>query len=177
MGRGFTLQCRKCGYETSGNLGVGFFFPVDFQKTMEAARAGKYGETIRQFLIDHPDGTLNTENVFLQCTGCGELAFGQDLSMYIRNTDASRREHGRWSVAAPYEETDYVSSMELEQENAYEFVSWGNVCGKCGKLMKPISDGNLLCKENGCEEVGDQTVLNCPKCKEPLYIANMFMWD
>ena len=177
MGREITLQCRECGYEASGNLGVGFLFPVVYQETMKDARAGKYGETIRQFLLDHPDGTLNTENVFLQCTGCGNLAFGKDLSMYIRKSDVPRREHGRWSVAVPSEGADYVSPAELERENTYEFAAWGNTCSKCGKPMKPISEEHLLRKKAGCEKVGDQTVVCCPKCKEPLYIAGMLMWD
>lgn len=177
MGRGFTLQCRKCGYEASGDLGVGFLFPMVYQETMEAARAGKYGEIIRQFLEDHPDGVLNTENVFLQCTGCGELAFGQDLSMYARKTDVQRKEHGRWSVAFPFEEADYVYPMELERENTYEFVAWGNICAKCGKPMKPFSAGNLLCKKTSYGEIGEQTEVFCPKCKEPLYVAGMMMWD
>ena len=177
MGSGFTLKCRKCGYEVSGNLGVGFLFPKVHLETMEAARAGEYGETIRQFLEDHPDGVLNTENVFLQCTGCGELAFGQDLSMYVRNKDVKRKEHGRWSVAIPFEGSDYVSPMELDRENTYEFVAWGNVCAKCGKPMKPISEDNLLCKKNSYGEIGEQTVLDCPKCREPLFIAERLMWD
>ena len=177
MGTGYTLQCRKCGYKASGNLGVGFLFPLAHQKTMEAARAGEYGKTIRQFLEDHPDGALNTENVFLQCTGCGNLAFGMDLSMYIRKKDVQLREHGRWSVAAPFEEADYVSPMDLKEGDSYEFVAWGNVCEKCGKPMKPISDGDLLCQKNGYGEVDKQTVIQCPECKEPLYVADVLMWD
>ena len=54
MGMGFTLHCRKCGYSISGNLGVGFFFPSVYQRTMAAARSGKLGETLKTFLDDHP---------------------------------------------------------------------------------------------------------------------------
>lgn len=178
MGMGFTLHCRKCGYSISGNLGVGFFFPSVYQRTMAAARSGKLGETLKTFLDDHPDGALNTENVFLQCTDCGSLEFGQDLSMYIRNSAIPRREQGRWSVAAPYADEDYVSPMELERENTYELYGRGNTCKKCGKPMKPISDNDLEEQMNKDPENRGRTEIGCPVCKELLWVDdNIMMWD
>ena len=50
MGRGYSLGCKKCGYEISGNLGVGFMFLLVYQETLEAAKAGKLGRTVKEFL-------------------------------------------------------------------------------------------------------------------------------
>ena len=170
MGTGYTLRCKKCGYRISGNLGVGFFFPKAYQETMMAAREGKLGERIQRFLEEHPDGALKAETVFLQCEECGKLTCGMDLSMYIRNPEMPRKEHGRWSVAMPFEEEDYVSPMELEDEGTDQFYDYGNLCEKCGKPMKPITDNDLMKNR-------ERTEIACPKCKEWLWIDKMLMWD
>ena len=177
MGTGYTLRCRKCGYEISANLGVGFLFPLAYQETMEAARAGKLGKRYQQFLQEHPDGSLNTEVVFLQCEECGTLKSGQDLSMYIRNPDVPRREQGRWSVAAPFEGEDYVSPMELDRENTYTLYAPGHICRKCGKPMRTITQDELWkIKMKSGADCG-RTEVFCPKCREPLWIESISMWD
>lgn len=178
MGTGYTLCCRKCGYEISANLGVGFFFPSVHQRTMEAARAGKLGKRVQQFLQEHPDGSLNTETVFLQCEECGTLKCGPDLSMYIRNPDVSRGERGRWSAAAPFEETDYVSPMELDRENTYTMYAPGHICRKCRKPLKSVSQDDLSRAERDFMGTRDgRTEVFCPKCREPLWIESISMWD
>ena len=177
MGRGYTLRCRKCGWEISANLGVGFMFPMIYQETMKAARAGEYGETIRRFLEEHPDGVLNAENVLLQCIGCGDLECGPELSMYIRKQGVPRGEKGIWSVAMPLEGAGYVSPMELKEQKTFEFHAWGNVCGKCGKLMKPVSDQVLSADAFNGEDQAGRTKVPCPECREPLWIEDILMWD
>lgn len=177
MGTGYTLRCRKCGYETSANLGVGFLFPIAYQEAMEAARAGKLGKNVQQFLEEHPDGALNMESVFLQCTECGTLKSGPDLSMYIRNPDIPRREQGQWSALAPSEGADYVSPVELEEENTYILYAPGQICEKCGKPMKSIMQNDLMEGDAMMEKERGRTVISCPKCREPLWIDRTIMWD
>lgn len=177
MGTGYTLRCKRCGYKISANLGVGFLFPMAYQEAMEAARDGKLGKTVQQFLQEHPDGALNIESVFLQCPDCGTLESGPDLSMYIRNPDIPRREHGRWSVPAPFEEMDYVSPMELEQENTYILYAPGHICEKCGKPMKSITDNDLMEKDIGAEKKRGRTGVACPCCGRSLWIDGVMMWD
>lgn len=177
MGTGYTLRCKKCAYKISANLGVGFFFPKVYQQTMEAAREGKFGETIRQFLQNHPDGALNIESVFLQCPECGSLKNGPDLSMYVRNQEIPRRENGRWSVAAPFEDADYVSPMELEQENTYVLYAPGHICKKCGKPLKSITENELVKRDAGEVQERGRTVISCPKCGNSLWIDDVIMWD
>lgn len=177
MGTGYTLHCRGCGYKISANLGIGFLFPVDYQETMEAAREGKLGKTIQQFLQEYPDGVLNTEGVLLQCPDCRTLESGLDLSMYVRNPDIPRREQGQWSVPAPFEKVDYVSPMELEEENTYILYAPGHICEKCGKPMKSITDNDLMARKAGAEKEAGRTVISCPCCGKPLWIDGVMMWD
>ena len=177
MGRGYMLRCGKCGYGIAADLGVGYNFPSVYRKTMEAARTGRYGGAVRQFLEEHPDGTLSTERVLLRCSGCGSLQCGPDLSMYLRKPDVPRREQGRWSVAAPYEGADYVSPMELEHEETYELYARGNRCGKCGETMQPITDDELEEQMRRHPQTRGQTEVRCPKCREWLRVESMLMWD
>lgn len=177
MGTGYNLHCRKCGYEISANLGVGFLFPRAYQEAMEAARAGAYGERIQKFLEEHPDGALNAEIVLLQCEECGVLEPGLDLSMYVRNPEVPREKQGIWCVGAPFEGADYVSPMELEEKETYRFFDYGHYCEKCGKPMKSITQNNLE-KENTVRGKNQEcTVVVCPRCGENLWIDGIIMWD
>lgn len=36
MGQGYECKCNKCGYSFGANLGVGFLFPMVYQKTVDA---------------------------------------------------------------------------------------------------------------------------------------------
>ncbi len=177
MGTGYMLRCRKCRYEISANLGIGFRFPLAYQETMEAARTGTFGKTIKHFLEDHPDGALNIDEVFLQCPECGALKAGPDLSMYIRNPDVQRKEQGRWSVALPFEDADYVSPMELEQDRSYVYYAPGQICEKCGKPLKSITEIDLMKNDIASGHNTGQTVLSCPECKESLWVDGIIMWD
>ena len=149
----------------------------DTGQEMEAAKSGKLGKRYQQFLEEHPDGSLNSEVVFLQCTECGVLKCGPDLSMYIRNPDVPRGERGRWSGAAPFEEADYVSPLELERENTYTLYAPGHICRKCGKPMRSITDNELSQVKYGSGADGGQTDVSCPKCREPLWIDGVLFWD
>ena len=61
MGQGYSLCCKKCGYNINVNLGVGFMFPRVYEETLENAKAGKLGRNVQQFLKDHPDGALDCD--------------------------------------------------------------------------------------------------------------------
>ncbi len=178
MGTGYSLHCRKCGYKISAGLGIGYMYPLAWKQTMEEARAGEYGETIRRFLEEHPDGTLIPENVLLQCTSCGNLDSGVDLSMYIRRPEVSRREHGRWSVAAPNEGAEYVSPMDRDDDQTYVLYARGNICEKCGKLMRPITDKELDAQRSKGKGPETESEIPCPKCGELLWFDESgIMWD
>ena len=78
MGQGYSLGCKKCGYKISANLGVGFAFPRVYEAVMKEAHDGKLGKTVQSFLMEHPDGALDCDQVLLQCDECGALERGMN---------------------------------------------------------------------------------------------------
>lgn len=157
MGTGYSLKCRKCGYGFSANLGVGFMFPLVYQETMEAGREGKLGKEVRQFLEEHPDGVLDCNAVMLQCTECGELGRAPDLSMYLPK-------EGR-------EGASYVAPWNLDE---YKLIGrYDHRCSKCKGKMRIIQEKELEQPVGN----GNPTKVLCPKCKEPLWLDGILMWD
>ena len=175
MGKGYALKCRNCGYEFSANLGVGFMFPMAYQGTMEAGKAGKLGKEVKQFLEEHPDGVLDCDIVVLQCSECGELGRAPDLSMYVPGEHSPVPSSGNWSGSFPHEGISYVAPWELDQ---YTLVKrYDHRCGKCKGKMKIIKEKELekLIRSAGS---GDHpTKIPCPRCKQPLWLGEMLMWD
>ena len=120
---------------------------------------------------------LDYERSLYQCPECGRLEEGPDLSMYVRNPDVPRREKGIWSVAAPLADADYVSPMELKEEQTYTLYAPGHICEKCGKPMKSITDNELMRSRFDKEKETDRTEVSCPECGDLLWIAEICMWD
>ena len=164
MGDGYILQCKKCGYEQYIHLGVGFSFYRVYQETVNAAKNGKYGETLRTFLEEHPDGILNCSNVLLQCTECGHFETGLDLSMYIPKRDIMTEE-GR----------SYVIPWLLED---YELIGhYDHRCRKCGAGMKTVSEEATGTDDSRYGNKAGETGIACPRCGKPLWKAGRIMWD
>lgn len=174
MGKGYSLNCRKCGYEFSANLGAGFMFPGVYRQTMEDGREGRLGKEVRQFLEEHPDGALDCGTVILQCAACGELESAPDLSMYVPGEDSPPPSSARWSVAFPYEGVSCVAPWNLDR---YRLVRhYDHRCGRCGGKMKVINEeGFERYLRNDARK--EPTDLRCPDCGEPLYMGDVWMWD
>ena len=174
MGRGIQLECRNCHYSFRISFGVGFLFPQAYQETMEAAKNGKFGKKVQTFLAEHPDGALDCDLVLFQCPSCDNLDRGLDLSMYVPR-DKPVVHEGRWSSAYPFEEVSYVTPRDLEEH--YKLVEpYDHVCGKCGSRMRVIKEADLF--PNGQNSKKDEkTGVNCPKCREPMFVGGQIMWD
>ena len=162
MGSGCTKTCPKCGFEFYSSTGVGFMFPKVYAETIKKAKDGELGTVLQNFFKDHVDGALDVEYVNLCCEKCGQLDVGMDLTMYIHKRKKPEKiEHGRWSVAAPFEGAEYVSWSDLERYYD-EYAKYPHKCVKCGGNMKILKD--------------DAEML-CPECKVPLETTNFIMWD
>lgn len=162
MGRSYKKTCPKCGYEFMETEGVGFMFPSFYQETVQSAKSGELGEEIRDFFKEHEDGAINAEYVSLCCDQCGNLENGVDLSMYVPNgKKTDKEEHGRWSVAFPFEGAHYVTTSDLE-EYYQLYARYPHRCEKCGGEMHVVQENEKLL---------------CPDCKEPLEITDEIMWD
>jgi hypothetical protein len=150
-------------------------FPIAYQETMEAGKAGKLGREVRQFLEEHPDGALDCGIVILQCSECGELGSAPDLSMYIPGEDSPPPSSGNWSVACPHEGSSCIAPWDLEK---YTLVGlYNHRCGKCKGRMKIIREKEFEQLIHGVDSDNHPTKIPCPKCKEPLWLEEMLMWD
>lgn len=64
-------------------MGTGRLFPSFYQETITKGRKGQLDSTVKRFLLDHPNGTLDCGYVVLRCVACGELESDLSLDMYI----------------------------------------------------------------------------------------------
>ena len=175
MGRGIELKCSKCRYSFGNNFGVGFLFPQTYQETMEAARKGKLGKDVQSFLVEHPDGALDCDQVLLQCTSCSEMDRGMDLTMYVPK-DKSDVYEGEWSIACSFGGVSYVAPWVLKEQ--YRLVKpYDHVCRKCGKKMRIIKEEDLVFEGQEYKGTDMEVNVNCPKCHKPMVIGGCLMWD
>ena len=175
MGVGHKLVCRKCGYQFDARFGVGYTFPLVYQETIRAGKEGKLGKDIQGFLLKHPDGALNCEEVMLLCTSCGELVMGQDLSMYIPQNTQAATDNGR---ALSAEDASYVGPGELKRN--YRLAKrHEHLCEKCGGTMRIVDEMDLFPEVE--EEVPEgedlPSCVNCPQCHETLMLAGDYLFD
>ena len=162
MGSGCRYGCSKCGFTFTSNEGVGMLFTDVYIETVQKARSGELGEFIQDFFREHNDGAVDASFVTICCDNCGDIARAQDLTMFVpANENATHMAHGRWSVAMPFEDADYVSRFELEKDYR-EYAKYTHVCKKCGGKM------HIVTKEES---------LMCPKCKIPLEERGYLLWD
>ena len=50
MGYGKIFRCKKCGYVYEMFTGIGMAYPMVYEETMETARNGELGETLKSFV-------------------------------------------------------------------------------------------------------------------------------
>lgn len=82
MGTGLVYVCRHCGREFQAYLGVGMMYPQVRQQAMNDARSGELGEKAKRFFAEHPDATINAQNVIAQCEDCGNYEMVMDMTMH-----------------------------------------------------------------------------------------------
>jgi predicted Zn-ribbon and HTH transcriptional regulator len=82
--------------------------------------------------------------------------------VYVPKTPGTQKKNkGRWSVAVPAEDVEYVSSFE----DYKEFMKYPHTCKKCGGRMQILSS----------KEVDEGLI--CPVCKRKMDIDDIIMWD
>lgn len=162
MGRGYTYKCQKCGYTFTAFLGVGFMYPMLYQDTMNAARAGELGEQAMRFLEDNPDGAINPETVIAWCEKCGQYETVSELGMYVPKDKLLHIVNkGNWSVAVPCDDIEYVSDFETDYVLKEKY---DHRCSACGGKMRILT-----------EEETEKLV--CPECGADMIAQSDIMWD
>lgn len=175
MGRGYYLKCWRCGYEFRPNVGIGFLYPSEYLKNVESARKGEYGEKVKRFLEEYPDGALDCEHVVLQCKDCGALREGIDLTMYYRDDDTPLTTKGIFSVACSYPETSYVVPSELKEYKLYG--KYDHRCDKCGGKMRVYRETGFYRKVRRAMLDDVPTPVPCPECGKEMRLDKVWMWD
>ena len=156
------MKCPKCEYTFEQWEGVGYMFPMVYAETVQRAKNGELGEEIQNFFNEHEDGAIRADSVTLCCDKCGALRTGKDLTMFVpKGNKSDQTEHGRWSVAMPFEGARYVSDTELELYYS-EYMKYPHKCDECGGSMHIVGYGEEL---------------KCPKCKVKLETEDFICWD
>ena len=169
MGKGYKYHCPKCGYKFSAYIGTGFLFPQEYAENVEKAKAGKFGAKLKKLFADHPDAALDIEPVVMRCNDCGRYYTRARMDGYLPKEKAEgkpKEDHGRWSVAFPFEGTDYVTSSDLE-ESYRKVLPHNYKCRYCHGHLSEVPKDDLL-------SLGKMV---CPKCGEALEPEKMILWD
>lgn len=164
MGVGYSYKCPKCDHGINLYFGVGMLFPHTYQENVQAAKSGELGDELKNFFAEHPDGAIDASLVAGVCTKCGEVGNFHDLSMYLpKKNFAPEKNRGRWSVAAPFYDADYVVPWDLASD--YElFAKYPHKCPLCGGDMK------IFTKETFRAPA-------CPRCRTQMIDDDIIMWD
>lgn len=166
MGQMNDLRCPKCGYRTHLRLGVGFLYPEVFAEAQEKGKRGDFGEDIKEFFEEYPNGVIDPVPVIMRCEKCGNYTSVDALTMYIPDETKVRKKksRGAWSIAMSYYDADYVAPGEFK-EYYKVYKKYPHTCKKCnGKLKSPSNF--------------DMKKLECPRCKHK-YLEEWMIafWD
>lgn len=170
MGKIIGYKCQDCGYKFTAFLGVGFSFPAVYAETVEKMKSGKLGKDAQQFFKDHPDGSVNCENVLFQCDQCHKYFCDKDLSMYVPKGGVTMPpKTGRWSVAMPFEGAEYITKEDLDKY--FEpYKRFDHRCKECGGKLSFAAD-------DISEHI--QMEIECPIChgRMKLKLEDLGYWD
>lgn len=148
MGHGGTYKCNKCGYQVDAWTGVGYLYPTVCEENTEKAKKGEYGEELKKFFNEHPEGKLDCSRVLMRCEKCGNYDVVMDLGMYIP-------EEGTKPTEASWDFDGYK-----------KIGSYKHKCTACDGDMKKVEE-----QEDGFYD------LVCPECGEKLELSEMIEWD
>ncbi len=162
MGFGREMKCPKCEYTFHQVGGVGFLFPVEYAETVQKAKNGELGEEIQNFFKEHEDGTIRADIVTLRCEKCGTLKSEKDLTMFVpKGNKLNQIDHGKWSVAMPFEGAQYVDDDDLKRYYT-EYMKYPHKCDNCGGSMHKLRN---------------EEELACPACKVKMETVDWINWD
>lgn len=166
MGYGKIFRCKHCGYVFEMLIGIGMAFPMKYEETMEAARNGELGESLKIFLAQHPNCALDITRAPYECEKCG-LYFNADrLDAYLPKceTKSNEGESQIWSVSIPGKWYKYVTPHEIKSN--YDLaLKYQHHCHECGGMLRELSDGKI---EKGLE---------CPQCCSIMEEIDELYWD
>ena len=156
MGYGFTVTC-KC-QEKGMNMGVGMLFPHVYEETTRDAKAGKFGDDVRDALNENEGAVIDASNRMYRCANCGDVECMQCLNVYKPKNTVSNVD----SDAAASENNCVIPSEHPEQ---YELIKeFTHYCPVCQRVMDDMTDVNI-------------TDMKCSRCGQNYQVDDSILWD
>ena len=167
MGKGYTIECKKCGYCKEFHLGVGFSYPYVYRATMREARRGQFGIELKKLLWTHSKAAIDPTLVLTRCPQCHTLSREVDLTAYLPNPGYHRKRGKKqiWSSEMPCLDVDYVSPSDMT-ENYSACCKYDHRCGKCNSEAEVIKENEMM-----------EKVFYCPECGSVLSVSQNIHWD
>ena len=154
MGYGFTVTC-KC-QEKGMNMGVGLHFPDVYKETTRDAKAGKFGDDVRDALNENEGAVIDASNRMYRCANCGDVECMQCLNVYKpKNADADS------DTVALENEYEIPSEHPEQYELVKEFTHY---CPDCQRVMDDMTGINI-------------TDMKCPHCGQNYQVDDSILWD
>lgn len=165
MGECLSFKCRECGHVTGANVGIGFFFPKEYQDTVKRIRNGEYGPEWKELYESTPGAAVNAEADFYVCPSCGAAGSELNLSIYQPKVPERSQAHEKqFCGACPAVGMEYVMPGELK-EDYIPVKEYVHACPACAKPMRLYAEGDKV---------------KCPECRDGWMEADpegMVLWD
>ena len=164
MGNGIKLECKKCGFDITASLGIGFLYPIVCEKTLQRIKDGEFGDEFKDLANNTPNAAVHQEESLFVCDKCGDIVVDDviDLCVPIKGVRCGQK----FCSCIDYPDNiTYV--MRSDIGDTYKVVcSVEHKCSKCNDSIRVIKQTPKVLKS-----------LKCPKCKELLSISQAYLWD
>ena len=154
MGNGYVINCKNCNYRFEAMLGIGMLFPVEYEKTVNDIRNGKYGKEYKEFFDAHQNAAINCGAEIAICDKCGKLQIIKNMSLHL-----------------PKDDNAQVDGYVMPEDLTSDFNKVKDYEHKCS------CDGNMRIIKFPDELFNGE--INCPECGERLEFdpLNIMFWD
>ena len=163
MGAVYGFECLCCGYKKTLSIGIGFLYPVIYNRVRQQVYQGYYGEEMRLFLKENPYRVIIAENELYVCEDCGELSARDVLGMYkpIDETEESIKKINKASMDAR------KPKMVLSNELKGKYIKYKDYDHRCD-----ICNGKMIMIPRK-----EYDTVRCPKCKNVMEWDSGTVWD
>lgn len=128
-------------------------YPKVYNDTIQEIKSGMYGEVIRAFMKNNPDGAVDCSNIITKCIKCNKLEHKKALTMYLPKQGYKKRNRGIWSVSMPFIGVNFVDTDELK-EYYNEYAQYEHRCIECGAKVEKITEDDFLKEKIKCPQCG-----------------------
>ncbi len=165
MGKGYAFTCKDCGEEYNAQIGIGYFYPLDYEVTVETIKAGGYGKEWKDAFHEHPYTAVDAERHIYECEKCGHWEVRAGLSLYVpKDAETVIRKQSDPMTTRMTKEIAFAMPSDLNEDYTV-LKERVHACPACGAAMRRLHESALKS-------------LRCPHCGgEPKEDAQLVLWD